>query len=283
MGTAGAFDSQFGASVPRNVPTWFTVILTSGYSTSTGYSWMELRAMPGAGYAVPSLPLTGDQAYAPTNDTTLTAGTLCYMWIDRDQTTYGIMPFIGTGSGSGGSGSGSGGSCENPVEPITLECSQGQRTATINSLAPVVVGNTVELQVCGTTSVPLGPCGGPHNFYGVPQTYVVNVCIQYSDPVAPTANNTISPSSQYVYPDATSANVDSKLPAWEPGHQFLIKRRDASGVHTATLSATGTDTINGSLVSLPLPGQHSGYLVTSDSAAGNWVASPLGFLDGGGP
>ncbi len=100
-GTAGALDTQFGSNTPRTVPTGFIVKTTSVYDATTGYSWTELRSAPGAGYAVPDLPLTGDQAYDVGGNTTIPIGTICQLTVDRDQTCYALTVSASSGPNAG--------------------------------------------------------------------------------------------------------------------------------------------------------------------------------------
>lgn len=88
---AGSLDRVFGVDVPRTVPIDYFVTLTSTYSSSTGYSWIELRGSPGDGFATPTAALEGDQAYEVTGRTDLAVGSICRMFIDRDQTIYGLI------------------------------------------------------------------------------------------------------------------------------------------------------------------------------------------------
>lgn len=100
-GTAGALDTQFGSNTPRTVPTGFIVKTTSAYDATTGYSWTELRSAPGAGYAAPDLPLTGDQAYDISGNTTIPIGTICQLTVDRDQTCYALTVSASSGPNAG--------------------------------------------------------------------------------------------------------------------------------------------------------------------------------------
>lgn len=101
FGPAGSTDTQFGNASPRTVPIDFFAYLTSTYNALTGYSWSELRGTPGAGFAVPPFPLSGNQAYDPAGRTDFEIGTICRLSVDRDQTTLGIE-VIEEGTGSGG-------------------------------------------------------------------------------------------------------------------------------------------------------------------------------------
>lgn len=184
---AGMIDHQFGTTSLRSLPPLIVVELTSTYSASTGYSWTELRSVPGTGLVTPDNPLTGDLAYDITGNTNLTPGTRCAMSIDRDQTTYvlwfvvGFGPNGGGGSGSGGSGSGGSGSggdvpgCGDAVPTVDVECTNGAKVITVRSIGIGFDGNNLVVEECSSDSAVLGPCS-PTNPAGTTIPAVTSVC-----------------------------------------------------------------------------------------------------------
>lgn len=167
---AGMIDHQFGTTSLRSLPPLIVVELTSTYSASTGYSWTELRSVPGTGLVTPDNPLTGDLAYDITGNTNLTPGTRCAMSIDRDQTTYvlwfvvGFGPNGGGGSGSGGSGSGGSGSggdvpgCGDAITTVDVTCAAGVQSITVKTIGIGFDGNDLVVEECSADTAVLGPC-----------------------------------------------------------------------------------------------------------------------------
>jgi hypothetical protein len=88
---AGSLDSTAGTVVPRAVPIDFFATTTAAYDATNGYAWSELRGVRGSGFAAPSLPLTGNHAYEVTGRTDVPVGSVVRLFVDRDQTTYGLV------------------------------------------------------------------------------------------------------------------------------------------------------------------------------------------------
>lgn len=93
-----------GATEVRPFQVGFPAELTSGWSASTGYSWKQLL-LSGVTVAAESIPLTGDTAVTPDNDTGLSPGTKGWLEPDPQAGGWYFFPVSGgVSSGSGGCG-----------------------------------------------------------------------------------------------------------------------------------------------------------------------------------
>lgn len=205
VGQAGSIDTQFGTVIPRTIPIDFTVVLTSTFSGTTGYSWIELRGVPGTGFVIPTIALSGDLAYDPSGNTALIPGTICKMWMDRDQTIYGIQPILNTSGGGSGSGSGSGSGCDAAVNTVTFECVEGRKVASSRTIGINLVNNQLVLSECETVETDIGLCS-PVTPDGTTVPVVITVC-----PTFTTLNYLDHDSNPQTLEVVTAITIERKL------------------------------------------------------------------------
>lgn len=147
----------------------------------------------------------------------------------------GWIPSGGSGSGSG-SGSGAGG-CSEAVDPVEFDCTDGIRTATVNSIAVGVRNNQLVAEVCDSTDFDLGPCS-PVTPGGTTIPLAQKVCpvytaIQYLDWDS-------SPQSVRVVTGITVERVLVTVPIADPAGCTTFDPADCCG--SGSGSGGGSDT-----------------------------------------
>jgi hypothetical protein len=82
-----------GRSEVRPLETSAPAVLTSTFSSVTGYSWQKnVLDLSVPGVESPAIPETGDNAYTPDNNTSLTAGQAGLLVLDRQAQGYVFIP-----------------------------------------------------------------------------------------------------------------------------------------------------------------------------------------------
>ena len=104
-----------------------------------------------------------------------------------------------------GAGSGSGVDCTNALDPVTFNCDNGKRIATVKSLQVGIENGQLVVKECDETEFDLGPCS-PSNPDGTPVPVAVKVC-----PVFTTLNYLDHSSTPQTIQVITSLVVERKL------------------------------------------------------------------------
>lgn len=293
-------DSPYGPFQSRTTQLGFAVRITATYNDSidpasglkVGYAWARLELEPNRSqsYAITDPPGDSNQwqgvnAFDIWNRIDLPIGTQCWAEPDADglgwiiQGGSGFAPPVPDPSASPPISA----DCSNAVTPVTSNCSAGGRTLTVNSLTVATNSSgTLVLQACTPSTISLGPCS-PYAPSGYPTSVVTQVCPTYSPPVATSASTYTVPAESRTVAVSPAANTTLTLPAWRAADEFQILKANALATWSITVQKAGADTINGGTsVVLPKEAQlGAGFLMTDGGTSGAWIATPIGFLDGG--
>lgn len=188
------------------------------------------------------------------------------------------IPPSGGGSGSGsGSGGGQDG-CSAAINPVSVECEEGERVlrSVVFAIGLNDAGELVPSQ-CETLDYPLGPCS-PRNPAGTRMAVTVNVCPIYATCLSLDTSHELLPEDWLV--DVEGGNtitLPSSVIAGE-GCWFVVTN---TGGGTVTIEAQAGETINGE-ASIELTDDFSSaQIFLSCSEATDWTAAILSGTGGG--